>query len=166
MWLTSPVCRIKSACCFDCETLILSMAAFSVAVTSVLAGLLKPMWLSLIWKKLNEPASAGLCVPAKRRDVGTPPMKVHSSPVPAHAIQVRKSRRSISSAPFTTSMPVKIFLSATMSVYRADRGSTMPLSFARDFHFEVPRCLSEESPAPHSRKDHVTKSVQNQTLIN
>jgi len=105
-------------------------------------------------------------VAAKRRDEGTPPMKVHSSPVPAHAIQVRKSRRSISSSPFTTSLPVKIFLAATVSGYRADRGSAMALSFARDFHFEVPRCLSEESPAPHSRKDHITKSVQNQTLIN
>jgi hypothetical protein len=30
-----------------------------------------------------------------------------------------------------TSPLVKIFLAATMSVYLADRGSTMPLSFAR-----------------------------------
>src|SRR5882724_2816994 len=70
------------------------MAAFSVAVASMLAGLLNPMWLSLIWKKLNEPAFAGLCVSAKAREVGTPPLNVHSSPVPAHAVHFRKLRRS------------------------------------------------------------------------
>src|SRR6266581_31385 len=76
------------------------MAAFSVAVTSMLAGLLNPMWLSLIWKKLNEPAFGGLLATepsARRRDTGTPPMKLHNSPVPAHSIQFRKSRRSIPS---------------------------------------------------------------------
>jgi hypothetical protein len=37
-----------------------TVAAFSVPATSVLAGLLNPMWLSLICTKLNSPAPAAL----------------------------------------------------------------------------------------------------------
>ena len=46
---------IRSAGCFDCERFILSMAAFSGAVGSILAGFLNPMWLSLICTKPREP---------------------------------------------------------------------------------------------------------------
>jgi hypothetical protein len=42
----SPVCNTKDGC--SRAALILAIAARSVAVTSVFAGLSKPMWLSLI----------------------------------------------------------------------------------------------------------------------
>ena len=42
----SPVCKRNSGC--SGRALILSTAAFNVAITSGLAGLLNPMWLSLI----------------------------------------------------------------------------------------------------------------------
>ena len=48
----SPVCSRKSGGVGS--ALILSMATCSVAVTSGLASLLKPMWLSLIWTKLKS----------------------------------------------------------------------------------------------------------------
>jgi hypothetical protein len=40
------------------SALILPTAAFSVATTSEFAGLLNPMWLSLIWTKLSSPFAA------------------------------------------------------------------------------------------------------------
>jgi len=85
------------------SALILSRAIFSVPVTSWLAALLKPMWLSLICTKLKAEPDFEWSVPplplvaAKSLDVGTPPAMVQSSPVPAQAIQLRKFRRSIPS---------------------------------------------------------------------
>ena len=58
-WVMSPVCSRKSGA--PGRALILSMASFSVPVTSWLAALLKPMWLSLIWTKLNSAAPALAC---------------------------------------------------------------------------------------------------------
>jgi hypothetical protein len=61
------------------------------------------MWLSLICTKLKEDADgaslfATLAVAAKNFDVGTPPATVQSRPVPAHAMQLRKFRRSMPSS--------------------------------------------------------------------
>src|SRR5215475_9937568 len=65
--------------------LIFAIAACSVASALGLTGLLKPIWLSLICRKLNEPfgssAAAALLRPSER---GTPPPNTHSIPVPAH----------------------------------------------------------------------------------
>src|SRR6185437_4984550 len=80
---------------------ILSMASLSVPATSWLAALLKPMWLSLICTKLKaEPAAARVGVAALALtsfETGTPPAMDQSNPVPAHAMQLRKLRRSIPS---------------------------------------------------------------------
>ena len=71
-------------------------------VTSWLAALLKPIWLSLICTKL-KPAPARCVPPAapagggEKLEVGTPPAIVHSRPVPAQAMQLRKLRRSMPS---------------------------------------------------------------------
>ncbi len=72
-------------------------AACSVAVTSVFAALLKPMWLSLICTKLKSPGFPACVFSPKTRDTGTPPARVQISPVPAHAIHCRNPRRSIPS---------------------------------------------------------------------
>src|SRR5438105_4827089 len=98
----SPVCSSRSgepgaALIF---ALILSIASFSVPATSWFAALLKPMCESLICTKENDVRAAsgpGLVVAAISFEVGTPPAIVHSSPVPAHAMQLRKLRRSIPS---------------------------------------------------------------------
>jgi hypothetical protein len=67
-----------------------------------LAGLLKPMWLSLIWTKekllcVAAAVACGVGPAAKRFEVGTPPAMVQRRPVPAQAMQERKLRRSIPS---------------------------------------------------------------------
>ena len=76
--------------------LILSTAAWSVETTSVFAGLLNPMWLSLIWTK-RRPDSAFLLflLPPKIWEVGMPSAAmVQRSPVPAQAMHLRNPRRS------------------------------------------------------------------------
>src|SRR5262249_15934752 len=53
---------------------------------SGLAGLLKPIWLSLICKKLKRVGTAATASPRSPRDFGTPPKTVHKMPVPAHTM--------------------------------------------------------------------------------
>src|ERR1700692_2764065 len=79
--------------------LILLIAVCSVAVTSGLAGLLKPMCLSLICTKLKSPLLPALrsAVLANARDTGMPPLMVQTRPVPAHAMHFRNPRRSMPS---------------------------------------------------------------------
>ena len=75
--------------------LILSTVACSVETTSVFAGLLNPMWLSLICTKCR-PDSAFLLslLPPKMWEVGIPSaVTVHSSPVPAQAMHFKNPRR-------------------------------------------------------------------------
>src|SRR6202789_1235159 len=97
-WLISPVCSKNSG---GVESpLILSTAAFNVPVTSGLAGLLKPMWLSLICTKLNSPAIFLASKSPKRlilKDFRTPPCITQNAPVPAQAMHSRNPRRSIPS---------------------------------------------------------------------
>src|SRR5579859_6756830 len=94
----SPVCRMKLG--FTGSALILSTAAFNVAATSGLAGLLKPMWLSLIWTKLSSPRA---CFPVSPEsplrlyDLSTPPCITQKAPVPAQAMHFKNPRRSMPS---------------------------------------------------------------------
>jgi len=71
-------------------------ASSSVAVTLVLASLLKPMWLSLIWAKKMLFLSASLSSAERpmANDFGMPPLSAQTVAVPAHAMQRRKPRRS------------------------------------------------------------------------
>src|SRR5438552_18974836 len=76
--------------------LILLIAVCRVAVTSGLAGLLKPMWLSVICTKLKPPplqASLPLLL-VIARETGMPPLNVQNSPVLAHAMHFRQPRPS------------------------------------------------------------------------
>jgi hypothetical protein len=60
----------------------LAMASRSVPSASGLAGLLKPIWLSLICRKVKPADSAAKASPSRPKDFGTPPDSVHNTPVP------------------------------------------------------------------------------------
>src|SRR4029078_9018005 len=91
-WLMSPVCNMNSGGVV--RPLILSTAVFSVPTTSVFAGLLKPILLSLIGTKFSSPAGAGAAFSSVLRlyDFRTPPCMTKNWPVPDHGIQPRKHR--------------------------------------------------------------------------
>ena len=65
----------------------LSIAVSSVARASGLAGFSKPIWLSEIWTK-EKPPSAAFAAPM-RREAGTPPATVQTTPVPAQIMHFR-----------------------------------------------------------------------------
>jgi hypothetical protein len=69
---------MKAGCVLS--SLTLPMASRSVPSASGLAGLLKPIWLSLIRAKVKAEASAASASPSKLRDFGTPPDSVHKTP--------------------------------------------------------------------------------------
>src|SRR6266849_6300442 len=93
-WLMSPVCNMNSGAAVS--PLILSTAAFSVTATSGLAGLLNPIWLSLICTKLSSPLASAVFNSERRLrlyDFNTPPCITQRAPVPAQAMHFRKPRR-------------------------------------------------------------------------
>ena len=94
----SPVCSRNSG--LDFSALILSTAAFNVPTTSVFAGLLKPMWLSLICAKLSWPfifAGSSWDQWLRLKVSRIPPFITQKVPVPAQAMHFRNPRRSIPS---------------------------------------------------------------------
>lgn len=81
--------------------LILLTASSSVPSALGLAGLSKPTWLSLIWRKVMPgvaavAAFAESMMPSER---GTPPVMVQSTPVPAHVMHSSTLRRLTPSSP-------------------------------------------------------------------
>src|SRR6516164_1088762 len=75
------------------NSLTLPMASRSVPSASGLAGLLKPIWLSLICAKVKPEPSAANASPSRPKDFGTPPDTVHKTPVPAQIMHSRAPRR-------------------------------------------------------------------------
>src|SRR5262245_33058157 len=78
---------------FAGSDLTFAMASSSVPITLGLAGLSKPMWLSLICRKVSLPgwaASAPSMIPSES---GTPPEIVHSTPVPAQVMHSNTFRQ-------------------------------------------------------------------------
>src|SRR6266852_4849557 len=91
----SPVCS-KNSGGVD-NPVILSTAAFNVPATSGFAGLLKPMWLSLICTKLSSPIMSAVLIPEirlKLYEFSTPPFITQKAPVPAQAMHFRNPLRS------------------------------------------------------------------------
>ncbi len=86
----SPVWMMKAGSPGIASTL--SIAASKVFRASGLAGFEKPMWLSDSCTK-EKPPSAALAEPI-RRDDGTPPATVQTTPVPAQSMHFRDCRRS------------------------------------------------------------------------
>jgi hypothetical protein len=70
---------------------ILSTVAWSVAETSGFAGLLNPIWLSLIWTKLSSPLDVVAEVLPKACELRTPPLTVQRTPKPAQARPLQES---------------------------------------------------------------------------
>src|SRR4051812_6006068 len=104
-WLMSPVCSMNSGT--EGSALIRSTAACSVPTTSGFAALLNPMWLSLICTKRSVPADAsGSFGVLRLYDFRTPPSMMKNAPVPAHAMHVRKPRRSIPSSCSWLDIPI------------------------------------------------------------
>ena len=91
-WVMSPVWIMNEG--FAGIALILSMASSSVPSALGLAGLSKPTWLSLIWRKVMPGAARAACaesmMPSER---GTPPVMVQSTPVPAQVMHSSTLRR-------------------------------------------------------------------------
>src|SRR5258707_5940096 len=71
---------------------ILTIASSRVASTLGLAGLLKPMWLSEIWRNVNPLAAAFASEIPSIDDRGTPPDTVHNTPVPAQSMHSKAPR--------------------------------------------------------------------------
>src|SRR6266853_547210 len=71
---------------------ILTIASSRVARTLGLAGLLKPMWLSEIWRNVNPLAAAFASEIPSIDDRGTPPDTVHNTPVPAQSMHSKAPR--------------------------------------------------------------------------
>src|SRR5438132_5519872 len=90
----SPVWSTSAGDCGSAFSL--ATASWSVAVTSLFASLLNPMWLSLIWAKkmLFRCASVNSCPGFSLKEVGIPPASVQTVAVPAQAMQRRNPRRS------------------------------------------------------------------------
>src|SRR5438105_13190840 len=91
----SPVCNMNSGVADN--PLTLSTAAFSVPTTSGFAGLLNPMWLSLICTKLSSPIMSAVLISETRLklyEFSTPPFITQKAPVPAQAMHFRNPRRS------------------------------------------------------------------------
>ena len=82
------------------NALMRMIASRVVPTTSVFAGLLKPMWLSLIWTKFSSAVAIAFRLFASwpnAVEVNSPPLIDQMTPVPAQAIHLRNPRRSMSS---------------------------------------------------------------------
>src|SRR6516165_10319446 len=67
---------------FDFTAFTLAIASRKVPSASGLAGLLKPIWLSLICRKVKPDASAANASPSSPTDFGTPPDNAQARPYP------------------------------------------------------------------------------------
>ena len=73
--------------------LIRSIASSSVPFALGLAGLSKPIWLSLICRKVRPEASFAIAWSIRPSECGTPPLMVHNTPVPTQVMHSRALRR-------------------------------------------------------------------------
>ena len=70
-----------------------AIASSSVPLAFGLAGLSKPIWLSLICRKVRPFGSAAIASSTSPSECGTPPLMVHSTPVPAQVMHSSTLRR-------------------------------------------------------------------------
>jgi hypothetical protein len=87
----SPVWIMKKG--FTVRALTLLMASSSVPSALGFAGLSKPTWLSLIWRKVSPLTACALASPTRPRECGTPPATDQSTPVPAQVMHSSTLRR-------------------------------------------------------------------------
>src|SRR5713101_3807443 len=107
-----------------------SRAILNVSVTSLFAALLKPMWLSLICRKLRSVAVGKddpvFATSARVFETRTPPLMVQSTPVPAHAMHFRKPRRSIPSGSSLCRMSLLLFMICLSDRDDYETGAVIP----------------------------------------
>jgi hypothetical protein len=91
--------------------LILSAAAWNVALTSALAGLSNPMWLSLIWTKVksSERIFAGSAPSSREAGIAAGEAPHHACASPLHTFQEAAPSISRVSGPTTPSWPSFLF---------------------------------------------------------
>ena len=87
----SPVWIMKAG--FFGMVLMRPIASSSVPLAFGLAGLSKPIWLSLICRNVRPLASAAEASSISPSECGTPPAMVHSTPVPAQVMNSSTLRR-------------------------------------------------------------------------
>src|SRR6516164_1248001 len=184
-WLISPVWIRKAGCVGI--ALILSIASVSVARGSGLGGRWKPIWLSLIWTKVSSPcgASAAAAPPIRPRVRGTPPLRVHTTPVPAQVMHFNRPRRlmfgplnnSFSSrsaisvsllawgaTPIQTAIPTGLFprLMCPTAHRSLQKRARAAVQLRADRWSEHQRCRKPAftcDPAPHSLRQHRLERV-------
>src|SRR6185312_4658466 len=135
----------------DFTAFTLPMASRSVPSASGLAGLLKPIWLSLICRKLKPAGTAARASPSSPKDFGTPPDSVHKIPVPAQTMHVSAPLRlrpdrssSASGASIVGLASSSITVSPSFAIKRYEeetgaRGDLFPPSRNFLFRHEQPR---------------------------
>ena len=89
----SPVWIMKAGFCGSVSALTLAMASSSVPSAFALGGRWKPIWLSLICRKVSPRASAAAASPMMPSEWGTPPDTVHNTPVPTQVMHSSTLRR-------------------------------------------------------------------------
>src|SRR6476619_2096792 len=121
---------MKAGCVL--RSLTLPIASRGVPSASGLAGLLKPIWLSLICAKVKAEASAASASPIRPKDFGTPPDSVHKTPVPAQIMHARAPRRSTSGPPIFRLVPSLIIVFLHVAFWFSLRATPSSLAvFAR-----------------------------------
>ena len=90
-WVMSPVWIMNLGLVGSAFTL--AIASSSVPAALGLAGLSKPMWLSLICRKVRPPAACACASPMMPSERGTPPPIVHRTPAPAQVMHLSTWRR-------------------------------------------------------------------------
>src|SRR6516225_2518845 len=149
-WLISPVWTRNAGCVGI--ALILSIASVSVARGSGFGGRWKPIWLSLICTKVSSPcgASAAAAPPIRPSVRGTPPLSVHTTPVPAQVMHFNKPRR-LMFGPLSNSFSSRSAISVSLLAWGATQIQTaIPTGL-------FPRLVCP--PAPHSLRQHRLECV-------
>src|SRR5580658_1308121 len=143
----SPVCKRNAGAFGSASTF--AMAARNVPVTSGLAALLNPIWLSLICANVKSlpaalplaapsaPPLAPFSPPSNACDFKTPPAIVQITPVPAQAIHSKNPRRSSPSLFKLSLIYLGITLSVGGRVLDAPRVGNGCSSFTAPFHSPV-----------------------------
>src|SRR5262249_18702670 len=126
---------------FAGSDLAFPMASSSVPITLGLAGLSKPMWLSLICRKVSLFAGAASAPSMIPSESGTPPEIVHSTPVPAQVMHSNTFRR-------LTPAFRSLFVESLIVVLRDSSACLELTGPRRDF---IPGSQKSEDPDVHPK---------------
>src|SRR6478672_13009169 len=150
---------MKAGCVFS--SLTLPIASRSVPSASGLAGLLKPIWLSLICAKVKAEASVASASPSRPKDFGTPPDSVHKTPVPAQIMHSRAPRRSTLGPPiFRLELMCPRFRGEGFMTLSHPLGVSIPRARELTRAGALRSSATTPQPRPHDLTDHGFASVE------